>query len=459
MKTESLQPSTLGQLHKHGFELFPIKRIVVVLHQIIERDRRLVAESKLRTANSSEDTSEDPDQMRLSAVVSTANIAEMADGDWALIAPFGDHASPGGDYSQHFDRAQSDKVVATWNSITGIAARVFKNIVHGFGARKSLPVFDGHPETDKRRWPVAKLLAQVTDLRTGNEGLEGRIKKEASFDAARGRGPLYPSPLWWHWPPAGTPPTVYPEMLESIGLVPTPNIAGVPAWTTNASLSPADRTGLVEPGAPAREDADTNTTANIMDKKKLIELLGLSADATDEQIEAALATANSARAELVTANAATQQANTALQTANTALASAEKKVSELATANAGLTTENATLKSANSALIKGALDLAEKKGAITPAERAGFEQKITANAAETLSELAGRKAMNTQAIEIAGNRIDLSTANSRADALETAIAKRMKDESLNRSDAYARCQADPTLAPLFDAMKDPTRRS
>jgi hypothetical protein len=402
----------------------------------------------IRTAND--------DQMRLSAAICTANIAEVADGEWALIAPYGEHPAPNGQYVQKFDRSQADTVVTTWNSITGTAARVFKNLWHGLGPKKTLPVWDGHPETDRARWPKEKLLAEITDLRTGDDGLEGRITWNARGAESRSRGPLFPSPLWWHWPPSGEPPTVFPELLESIGLVPTPNIAGVPAWTQNAAPEfeqketegteadlrpPTSDLRHPNPLATDQEaEAPTQTGENTdMNKQRIIELLKLAADATDEQIETALAAASTS-----TANAATME---------TQVAALTTERDTLATANGALTTTNA-------ALIDGALNLAEARGAITPAERETFREKLTANASATIDELKPRKALNTQAIEINGNRIDLSTANSRAELLEKEIAKRQQaDSTLDRAAAMAKCQADPALKPLFDAMQDPTRKA
>ncbi len=383
--------------------------------------------------------------MRLSAAICTANIAEAADGAWVPVAPYGEHPSPDGSYVQRFSREQADKVVTTWNSITGVAARAFKNLWHGLGAKHTCPVWDGHPETDKRRWPKAKLLAEITDLRTGNDGLEGRIRWTGN---ARPRGPLYPSPLWWHWPPAGEPPAVFPELLESIGLVATPNIASVPAWTQNASPNLAS-----QGAAEGVTDPNHNNTANQMDKKKIIEMLGLGADATDEQIEQALKGAGQTANALQTANAAKTDAETKLVTAQDQLTTAN---ADLATAQADVT----SLKTANEGLVKGILDIAEKRGAITPAERADFQTRIaTANtAAGAISELQTRKAMNTQSVEINGNRIDLSTANARANALEDAIATKMKAGNLSREQAFVKCQEDPTLAGLFGAMADPTRK-
>ena len=53
---------------------------------------------------------------------------------------------------------------------------------------------------------------------------------------------------------------------------------------------------------------------NIMDKSKLIRLLGLAADATDAQIEEALAASTANAALLTTANAARDTAQTQLTT-------------------------------------------------------------------------------------------------------------------------------------------------
>ncbi len=408
---------------------------------------------KFRTANEAD--------MRLSAAICTANIAGVADGEWALISPYGDHTAPDGSYTQRFSQEQADKVVKTWNSITGTAARAFKNVMHGLGAKFTTPVWEGHPETDKQRWPKEKLLAEITDVRTGTEGLEGRVTWNAKGAAKRAAGPLYPSPLWWHWPPSGEPPSVFPELLESVGLVTTPNISSVPAWTQNA--------GVYDPflNLDSREstegvtDPNHNNTANQMDKKKIIEMLGLGADATDDQIEAALKGAGTTANALQTANAAKVDAEAKLADATTKLTTANTTISTLTVERDQLKTANSGLSTANEALVKGVLDLCEKRGAITPAERQGFQDRIaTANTAEAaLTELQTRKAMNTEAVVINGNRVDLSTANARADALEAAIAKRMKDENLTRDQAFGKCQADPTLAGLFGAMSDPTRKS
>src|SRR5205085_1230760 len=100
----------------------------------------------IRTANSTE--------MRLSALISAnaQDISGVPEADWLVIAPYGEFPSPDGSYTQVFGREQADRVVKTWNSIAGTAARMFKNGWHRLGAKFSAPVWDGHPETDKGRW-------------------------------------------------------------------------------------------------------------------------------------------------------------------------------------------------------------------------------------------------------------------------------------------------------------------
>jgi hypothetical protein len=63
--------------------------------------------------------------------------------------------------------------------------------------------------------------------------------------------------------------------------------------------------------------------------------------------------------------------------------------------------------------------------------------------------------LNTRHIELNGNRLDITTANSRAEALSTVVAKRMADFKEDYDTAFAKVQKDPALKPLFDAMQQP----
>lgn len=376
-----------------------------------------------RTVNAASD-------MRLSAFLTpnAPDISAIANDEWFLICPIGEFPSPDKSYVQDCSRAQLDEVVKTWNSISGTAARWFKNKWHKLKSTvNGAPGWDGHPETDKSRWPIERLLCEVTDLRVSEAGLEGKITWNAKGMERRTRGPLFPSPIFWHLPP-NEERRVFPALLESIGLVPTPNINSVPAWTQNAS-----------------PEANTESNNN-MDRNQLITQLGLGAEATDEQITAAIAalqsTANTNATSLSTANAATEEAQGQLTTANARIATLE--------------TETQTLTNAHGVLVDGVLDLLEKGGKFTPAQRPEVKAKFTANAnaAEIIKELKEKKpAMNTKALELNGNRVDLSTANARQTALESAIGKRMDSDKCDRGTAFDRVQADPAFKQLFEAMK------
>jgi hypothetical protein len=143
------------------------------------------------------------------------------------------------------------------------------------------------------------------------------------------------------------------------------------------------------------------------------------------------------------------------------LTAANGQVTTITTDRDGLKTANGLLTTEVGDLRKGLLDLAEKKGIVSPAEKSAYETRLTtANTrADAITELQTRKpALNTTPVEINGNRVDLSTANARSNALEGAITKRMDADKCDRQTAYTRVKADPNFAPLFAAMADPTRK-
>ena len=401
-----------------------------------------------RTANSAE--------LCLSEFVSAnaPDAAQIEDGQWLDIAPFGDFQRPDGSAVQRFSPDQAEKVLRTWNSITGTAARYFKNLLHGLGAKSTCPIWDGHPDDDKARYPVERCLGEITDLRTTANALQGRVKWNPKGMASRRRGPLYPSPLWWHMPPSGDPPAVFPELLESVGLDPHPNIRGVRAWTANSALDPL-----------ASPEASNQNQSHNMDKKKIALALGLTETATESEIDAALAglrttanAASTANASLLTITVERDTALANLTTANTALAGANTKVTALTTERDGLLAEKGALTTANAALVEGTLNLIEKHGLITPADREATRTKLTTanTAAATLTELADKKpVVNVKRVEINGNRIDISTANARSEAFNDLVSKRMKDHSEDRDTAFAKVMADPSNKALVDAMQQP----
>ncbi len=369
-----------------------------------------------------------------------------ADG-WFEIAPYGTHPAPDGSYVQIFNRQQAERVVATWNSLAGRGVRWIHNVKNGVGIfNLSAPVWEGHPDVDAQRWPQKNALAQITEIRVGATGLEGRATFNAEGMAQRGRGPLKPSPYWMHEAPDAQG-RVFPELLLSVGLVPAPNISNAPAWTRNAP--------------------DQNT--NAMTQSQIALALGLTANATWEEITSALnnAKTNATALATATANAANVQTQmttlqTQITTANASLAAltterdtlkTEKQT--LTTANAALTTERDGAKVLVVALSDALLGLAEKSGQITSAEKETWKGKLTANAgvAEAAKELADKKpSLNTRPIEQLNTPANLATANARREAFQDAVKKEMKDNGTDYDTAFSRCMSKPELKPLVDAM-------
>ena len=303
-------------------------------------------------------------------------------------------------------------------------------------------------------------------LRVGDAGLEGQVTWNAANDDRRTRGPLYPSAYWWHFPKDALG-RVFPELLESIGLVQKPNISAVPAWTANAILDPATAEVLTQP---------TDITTDTMDRKALAKRLGLSEDATDEQINAKIAelqsTANAAAENIRTANSARESIQGQLTTANTRVTSLEAErgtlSTQLSTATGqvtALTGEKQTLSTANGELVNINKELAagvvhgfELGGVIPPADRERFTGLLTANATalSTVADLKKKKpVMNVASIQLGADKKDISTANARRKVMEDAVKKRMAELHESYDTAFAACMADPALQGVRDAMAHP----
>lgn len=392
--------------------------------------------------------------MQLSGIQSANAIATTTpQNGWLLVAPFGEFPSPDRRYVQVFQREQADEIVRSWNSMVGKAFRYVKNVRHKLKFRDTAPVFDhqyleGHPDTDPANWSQLQELARVRDLRSSNAGLEALIEWDHEGMATRNAGPLFPSIQWWHNAPNDEG-KVFPGHFESITLTRTPNITSVPAWTPNSNQNqnPMNEEQL----KALRKSLNLSDTTSV---EKVIET-AQSAYQLSTSNATALQTANSAKEtaekDLKTANEAKDKAEADLKTANTAKDKAEGEVKVLATTN--------------SLLIEGIADLFETNGKFTPAERPGVIAKFTANVGDSvkavITELKEKKpVIETKHLEINGNRIDISTANARRDAVENAVSKCMKDNGIeDRNVAFAKVQADPQYAQLFAAMQDPTRKA
>ena len=386
-----------------------------------------------------------------------------ADG-WFVIAPYGEHPAPDGSYVQVFTRNEAEKMVSTWNSFAGRAARWAFNLRHrGHIADTSAAVWQGHPDADPERWPDKLELAGIADLRAGENGLEGQTTWNAETMKQRQAGPLKPSPFWMHGKPDAQG-RVFPELLLSVGLVASPNISQSPAWTKNA---------------PDGQPKNQNETA--MTQSEIAKSLGLAPDASWDAIRAAINGATANATALATANATTTTVREQLTTANTELGTLRTEKQTLTTANGTLTTERDQLKTSNGALTTANATLtttinglgeqlalvAEKAGLCLPSEREAVKGKLTINStgdkpvtAEnvlTSAKELGAKSpvLNTRPIGSLATPGNLATANAAANTFETKVSEIVKARSCSRGEAWDIAKADPANAGLLQAMNQP----
>lgn len=291
---------------------------------------------------------------------------------WVKICPYGDQVKrrvvhrDGRYISQTFlqriTKPSAEEMVRKANSLWGKLRRF----------RIGIPIYRGHPDLHKHSPETVALMNQApeelgafAEFEARDDGLYARpILNDAGRIACENDGLKWLSPFWWVRvvDAAANPPIVEPHELISAGLTDCPNLAG--------------------------GDALANETP-IMDRNKIIELLGLNPDVSDEQIWVALG-AVLARAGLCTGLENDKAALT--QKLEEALAGVE-------TAKTAQTTLQTSLANERTARHQLLLDRATESGLITAAERPGWETALSNEATrETkLGELAALKPrLNTE---------------------------------------------------------------
>lgn len=142
-----------------------------------------------------------------------------------------------------------------------------------------IPVYQGHPDVPElaAKYPDKGALGWVTKIDLANEGGREGLALTVEWDRDPGKGFKWFSPYWMaNSAPDGV---CVVDEIASIGLVNTPNIP---------EFRLANEAG----------DNDNNETkGKEMDREKLIQLLGLPPEATDDQILAAIAAAKEAAAD------------------------------------------------------------------------------------------------------------------------------------------------------------------
>lgn len=326
--------------------------------------------------------------MRLYAIANEM-ATRQPDGSTGIFLPFGtwpwDAAT-----EQVFDEA---------------SASAFENELRAAVARgePGVPVYQGHPDVPSlaHKYPDKAALGWIRAWERTKDGLRAVV--EWLRDPGRGFG--WFSPYWSGRaaPSAGGRARYHVESLESIGLVNNPNI----------------RDFRLANEAPQPEQQE-NTQ---MDRVKLIQMLGLAPDATDEQIAAAIQKGAEA---LKAADAAANDAATQAEAARAEAEEAKRKQQEAEEAFANE-------RKARTALI---LDQAIAGGNITPAMRAAWEKRLEGDGFETgRLALANERAVKTKSV--LGSVTPAADAGAKPDLVALANERKRKHPGLSYTAAFA----------------------
>lgn len=257
---------------------------------------------------------------------------KQEDGSTGICIPYGTWPygrKDGREVSQTFDEKSADALA---NELAAAVA----------AGEPGVPVYQGHPDVPElaHKYPDKAAIGWVKAWEKTKEGLRAVV--EWLRDPGKGFG--WHSPYWFGpvRPALSGCANCHVEHLESIGLVNNPNIKEFRL---------------------ANEAQPENKENKNMDRDKLIQLLGLAPDATDEQIAAAIQKGAEA---LKAADAAAKDSATKIEAAQAEAEAAKRKEEEAREAFANE-------RRARRDLI---LDQAIAGGNITPAMRRAWEKRL-----------------------------------------------------------------------------------
>lgn len=277
------------------------------------------------------------------------NAVGIDDSGWAVI-PFGDWPHEMG--MQKFGPEQARQIVAAFSGLAG----KFRRAIIG------LPIYKGHPDSPveaiANMYPDKADKGQIAAMEVRDTGLALKlVLSTAGADLVR-KGWKFISPMWIAnlVSNVGDQLRVFaPCRMQSVGLVSKPNIP-------SPSLANA---------APAANHKQ-NKTMNPETLKKL----GLAANATPEQIEAAVTQLQERAATLANEHTAHATAKTDLATAQGKIVTLEASASSV---GAKLTEAQTTLANERKARIGDLIANAILTGRILLAEKSTWETRLASN--------------------------------------------------------------------------------
>lgn len=337
--------------------------------------------------------------------VEAIDFSESADG-WFKISPYGVFRGKQPGRQQHVSIENAKLMEDEFNSLLGKLGRAFRGI----------PIYHGHPDVDPEIWPDDRRIGKVTQIQARPDGLWGFAEwNSIGEDNKREGWWIYPSPRW-DAPAGGS--RFTPDRLISIGLTNTPRI---------------------EESEPVFNSDQQTKPDNTMDPALIRQKLGLLPESTDEEVIAKIE--------------ALQQAAT----------DAEAKAMEAENAKNALTTEKdqmaCSLRDAQAAATKARedadnaiLDLAERDGKITKAERPEWQTKLSGDSRDEAVNALGTLTpkLNTKALDKTQNRESRENSDTVREQVANSVAEMQATQGLSYHDAWLKAKADPKFASFFN---------
>ena len=356
-----------------------------------------------------------------------SNADPVSNDEWIRIAKYGEWRDG--------SKARTLQVLALDNATA--MARNFNSIVGKIGRfMRGAPIFIGHPDCDPDTYTDHRRVGKITALEARADGLYAKPAwNDLGEQNLREGYHVYPSSVWRFPKPKAGETRVYPDMFQSLGLTNFP-AGDVDPVTFNSDTQP-----------------DTENDMN----PELLTLLGLAEGATPEDILAAVTALKEA--------AAAKEETTVEETEETT-ETEEVIDEEKAAMNAQLTALQAECSTAQNALAGYRTAEASRligdalaSGALTGAEKAGWEARFAtdhAAAVNAIAVLRPGKALNTQPIALGESKVNITTARDRMHAVNAEVKRRMDADGLTHDIAFNAVKKDPEWSHVFAAMERTT---
>lgn len=319
--------------------------------------------------------------------ITAANEFKLAADNWVMLSPYGDFPNTKG--LQRFRKEDAANIVSEFDSLLSAPAR-----------KLGLPWYIGHPDHPEfeEKYRDTRAYGRIKKLEARDDGLFANVKWSAEGKRLVEEEAFHGHSVNWRMRQNGN--VWHPFSLKSVGF-------------TN------------KPGIPVTPVTAANEEQSQMKKDKVIQILGLAADATDEQIETAIKDAHT-KAGTVTA------ANEKATTAETALATERQTVGTL---NGKVTTAETNFANERKARVALLIDGGIKAGKILPAEKAQWEADFANEFEKTVTKLAGAKAkLHTKSVTegLARN----SESRNRQEQIQEAVNELMTKSGRDYHTAY-----------------------